>query len=144
VPKSPPILLRQMREPDESFVFNSWLRSYRKGVPTAPSNIYYFGQHKVISDILKRSLVMLAIDPEDHEHIYGWVCYEPRELMTGLHYVYVKHAFRRLGIASTLIDYVKKQCMDSGSDVCYTSRTWAGTQLARKRALIFNDRFNSK
>jgi len=46
----------------------------------------------------------IAHDPKDAEHVYGWACTERRA--TGpliIHYVHVKHEFRRLGVATALL-----------------------------------------
>lgn len=126
----PPIRLRPQLPEDESFIFNSWLRSYHKRAYGAPNNVYFLGQHEVIKRRLEKSLVTLAVDPEDGDHIYGYIVYELRDGVTAAHWLYVKFPFRRMGIATMLLrDMINKAI---GVEIVYTTQTFAGEQVAKK------------
>lgn len=75
-----------------------------------PGREYYQRQKRIIQTILARggSAGIVAVDPEDENHIYGYAIFELGELMGMLHYVYIKEAFRKLGFAHELLKIVKR------------------------------------
>lgn len=101
------VLQRYAEKSDLSFIFSSWLKSFR-GSPLAASveNAAYFdGHHRLIEGVLRHARVLCAVSSEDPSQIYGWVCYEIPNAPTPpvVHYVYVKHSFRGFGIAKRLL-----------------------------------------
>jgi hypothetical protein len=50
---------------------------------------------------IEASSVLCAVSKDDPDQIFGWVCYAPDKI---LHYIYVKHPFRDLGIANKLLE----------------------------------------
>lgn len=109
-----PALTRRVFEEDLSFIYHSWLKSYRsswaKGLNPSrymDKDRYYNGQKLMISQCLERSVVLVAVNPEDAFQIFGYVVGEPGLVV---HYLYVKEPFRRMGIATLLVDGLKKQC----------------------------------
>mgnify|MGYP002135715089 CR=1 FL=1 len=103
--------LREATESDHSFVYNSWLKSFRQGSPWArlvPPQIFYANHKQVIALILKAAKVLIACNPEDPEQIYGYVVYTPHR-GTVIHYVYVKQPYRQLGFAKKLIAEAKQE-----------------------------------
>lgn len=128
---SVPVVVRQANEDDVNFLFNSWLRSFRgsgslaKGVV---NTVYFTEHHKVIEKILKTAAVYVAVDPEDSKNIYGWVCFEYIEGVFCLHFAYVKHIYRGLGIATTLLsksghDFSKPSIHTHSNDKALTLST---------------------
>jgi len=63
---------------------------------------FYEGHTKVIDKILGSAAVKLAVDPEDTNEVYGFICYQGDIL----HYAYTKHRYRGLGILSYLLESV--------------------------------------
>jgi GNAT superfamily N-acetyltransferase len=90
---------------DAPFIFSSWLKSYRQSeaVKGLSDDIYFDGQRSVINRILLRSACLVAVDPDDASHLYGFICFEEHYPNPVLHYVYVKQAYRKLGVASLLM-----------------------------------------
>jgi len=103
LPSGATFKIRAYEPSDEGFVLKSWLKSYR----TAPANFrlrdreYYEERMPLVKHLVDRGRVLLAVDVEDPDLAFGWVCYEKNVL----HYVYVKEAFRRLGIATELFEH---------------------------------------
>jgi predicted N-acetyltransferase YhbS len=95
--------IRPMRTDDEGFVFNSWLRSFRKSVDME-SKAYYLFKHSVIERLLRDSRTLMAVACDDPDQIFGWVCFAPFEDEYVVHYLYVKATFRKLGIGRRLIE----------------------------------------
>lgn len=86
-----------------NLIFATWLKSYQAASPNTkhiPRDDYFTGHHKVLERIFARKpTVMLAVLPDDHEVILGYSVTENDTI----HYVYVKPAFRRYGIATALL-----------------------------------------
>lgn len=119
---------------DRAFIFATWLKSLRFGseLEEVPPDLYYEGQHRIIEQLLDRCMVLVAHAPEDPDTLLGWAVMDPLDGFV-LHYVYVKGAFRRLGIAKALLagwDLVNMQ---------YSHRTGA---LAWFKAKVPSARFN--
>lgn len=87
---------------DRPFLFSSWLKSFRDSCPYVWNGTYYAGQHRLIESLLadEDTAVHIAAPMGDDLTIYGWVVHS-RDAKT-LHYVYVKEAFRRMGIGAVL------------------------------------------
>ncbi len=133
-------VLRPAESGDISFIFNSFLKSYRDGeaVRSVPNTVYYAEQHKVIEKILQRPqiLVSVACCPEDHSEIYGFVICEYRDNTAIIHWCYVKFALRGFGVAKSLLDLV---VTDNIQRVEYSHRTKVIDKLGnRLKDFIYN------
>lgn len=133
-----PVRVRPADQSDVSFIFNSWLRSFKKSnqVKEVNAHIYYENQHKVIETLLKRCTVMVGVNPEDATQIYGYSVCEVIDGVNVIHYVYVKELFRRLGIGRELV----KACgIDlKASAACYTHRTPLSYRIERNVNVVFH------
>lgn len=105
----------------KNLIYATWLRSYQASSPatkTIPREQFFSGHHQVLDRIFSRSPeVRLAVLPEDPEVVLGWLVREK----SIVHYVYVKPAFRRYGIARALLG---EQPWDT-----YTHHTYALREL---------------
>ena len=95
--------IRPMTTADEGFVYNSWLRSFRKSMEM-DAKTYYFFQHRKIEKLLRDSRVLMAVHEDDPDQIFGWVCFAPFDEDYVVHYLYVKATFRKLGIGGRLME----------------------------------------
>jgi GNAT superfamily N-acetyltransferase len=131
------IKIRPALEVDAPFIFNSWLRSFRENGLARPVNneIYYSEQHKLIEKLLKRCTVSVACDPNDPTSIYGYICHEKIDGIFVLHYVYVKHPFRSLGLAKTLLLETKH---NTDHAALYTHTTAAAVKLQQKFNMLYH------
>lgn len=131
------IQLRHATIEDVSFIFNSWLKSFR----TAPcsisihNNIYYSEHHKLIERILRSFDVIIAADKEDPTHIYGFIVAGKVQDITTIHYLYVKHTFRRLGIAKALLAHFE---IPNNEPFFYTHETSVGKVLGKKYLGVYH------
>ena len=92
-------------EKDGNFIYHSWGNSYREAALGAwgdiPKATYYKRVRLRIDTLLKRGAELkIACDPDNQDIILGWMCAESPVL----HYVYVKEAYRKQGIALTLLN----------------------------------------
>ena len=120
---------------ETGFVLDSWNRAVardpiwaaqvgRRGVartPIPPSLSLYY--HDIIlKKILNKCTLLVACDPDDPDVIWGYVAFDAGLPVPGnsgsyelnrtpvLHFVYVKGAFRRMGIGNRLMDEAFERC----------------------------------
>lgn len=135
--KELPILLRPANAEDVGFIFNAWLKSFRNSEFTKelPNEIYFSEHHKVIEDLLKRYDVIVAANQEDPTQIYGFICAGYTDNVFTLHYVYVKHTFRRMGIGQALLNSFQH---DPSYAAIYTHHGRQAKYLAKKYNFIYH------
>lgn len=118
---------------DISFIYSTWLRSYHYDSFTkSTAKSIYFENYKLVLDhILKTAQVYVACSKEDPNVIFGYVVYEPETI----HYVFVKEAFRRFGLAKALI----KEALGGAEKAEATHRTGMVIPILRRYdKLVFN------
>lgn len=104
------VAIRPATPDDMGFVWDSWLKSWRKS-PWAgciPNNLYFETTRSAIEQLVGRGATFLvACLAAEPDKILGWCCHElsqdttPR---TVVHYVYVKDPYLSLGIAGQLVN----------------------------------------
>jgi hypothetical protein len=95
--------IRPARPLDIPFIYETWLKSYKHDSAfgkSVRSSVFFPAYGEVIDNILLSSTTIIACHPEEPDIILGYLVYSP----TILHYVFVKEAFRGLGIARTLYE----------------------------------------
>lgn len=83
-------------------VINAWVSEHRHS-PAARfvrDREYFADQRALVVDLLHSSFTLVACAPDDESHIYGFICYGPANT---IHWVYVKSAYRRIGLADALL-----------------------------------------
>ena len=104
-------VLRERRVSDDAMIIDSWLRSGLQypiftaecGRPPIrlrpPPGLLLSTNRTFLQKILPLTSVAVLCDPEDSDHIIGWICYEE----DCLHFIFVKYNFRRLGFGNELM-----------------------------------------
>ncbi len=92
-------------EDDRSFILATWLRGLYYGNPLfkeIEKDVFMENYHRIISDVLDRATttVRVAVLKDDLNVILGYAVFSSE---TTLHWVFVKEAWRKIGIASKLI-----------------------------------------
>ena len=133
--KRGPIQIRQANAEDVDFIFSSWLKSYRGSLlfSKVQSSIYFPEMHKLIEKLLTNFPVLIACSTEDETQIFGWICAGEVQGIFCLHYIYVKHTYRKLGVAKLLFNSFKHDAAGMG---LYTHTSKLAEQLAPKYNLI--------
>lgn len=126
------LLVRPSTAADAAFILDSWLKSYRTALDHVPGPIYWRFQRETVERLLSRSEVLVACNPESPEQVFGYAVAESRGPVRVIHYLYVKHPFRGMGIGRSLLGLI------GGHGAHYTHHTHAGLKLAR----AFSARFN--
>ena len=103
---------------DESFVYSSWLKSYRnnKYFAHAMDNETYFQFHALIIDTLvKDNNLSILCSKDDEDQIYGFICNRPDNKV--IHFIYIKYPYRKMGLGKMLLN----DTVGSLSDTTYVS-----------------------
>lgn len=131
------VMLRGIQEDDLHFIFSSWLKSYRSSnfAKNITNTIYFDQQHKLIEHLLSSSQVVIACRKEDPKEIFGYIVASKIGNVFAVHYVYVKHLFRHLGIGKLLLNSLNPQ---DAQAMCYTHDTPTATRLAAKFGLVYH------
>lgn len=121
---------REYMPSDKAFILATWLRALRFGnswYNLIDAKVYYAVYHAVLENLLAKSTttIRVACLKDDPEVILGFSVYEsPR-----LHWVYIKQAWRKLGIARALVP----------KEITVVSHlTEPGKAIMLKKKLIFN------
>lgn len=136
-PKQLPILIRPANANDVGFIFNAWLKSYRNAhfSNDIANEIYFAEHHKLIERLLRSYDVIVAASQEDPNQIYGFICAGLTDGIFTLHYVYVKHTFRRMGIGQALLNSFEH---NPEYVSVYTHRNKSAKHLAEKYNFIYH------
>lgn len=134
---TPPVRLRAATAEDVPFIFNSWLKSFKYSLwcRNIPSSIYFAEHHKLIERLLKECNVVVACNTEDSSQIFGFLCGQHVENIFCLHYIYVKHSFRNLGIAKAMLNSFSH---DPSTASVYTHHTRVAEKVAPKYNMVYH------
>lgn len=131
------IAFRSMEKKDHNFILNSWLKSYRNSdFAKDMANPVYFTNHThVIANLVARSNVIIAHNPEFPDQIYGYIVFECPEDVAIIHYIYVKFPYRKFKIGSTLFRFAQPNDKEF-SLITHLPRNYEG--LSAKYNLIYD------
>lgn len=131
------VRIRPLTEADVPFIFSSWLKSYRESqFGRGMARTFFFTEHhKVIERLLKTCEVFIACNDQDVADIFGYICGERTGGVLVIHYIYVKHTYRNLGIGKLLLN-----CFSHTGDVAalYTHKTPAADKLAERFNMAYH------
>jgi GNAT superfamily N-acetyltransferase len=103
------IAIRDAVADDMPFFFNSFLNHYKHSSPHTrliPDSNYYLELHNIVDRVLERkgNILKLCVLAEDPSIVFGYLW--ANDCPDTIFYLYVKKAFRGLGIAKTLLQSV--------------------------------------
>lgn len=106
-----PIVLRPIDRANDgemNLVLDSWVRSGEKSRlgEVAPKTVFRQGHMRVIVRLLRECEVTVAELPDVPGLAIGWACWDS----DATHYVYVKTAYRRQGVANALLSGKPNPC----------------------------------
>ncbi len=132
-----PVRLRSIVEEDYPFLFNSWLKSYRFSHfgEKITNTIYFTDHHKIVENLVKNNKVVMACSQDDPSQLYGYMVGGEEEGVLVLHFIYVKHTFRNMGIGKTLLDAFGHDKERAG---VYTHHTRMADKLAAKYNFVYH------
>jgi len=129
------IRIRPATEADAAFIFSTWLKSYRDSHfgSNMPTTIFYTEHHKVVERLLKGCQTYVACNNEDINELYGFICGEKVDGILVIHYAYVKHTYRMLGIGGQMLNVFEH---DPNKPSLYTHHSKMAPSLSRKYRMI--------
>lgn len=132
-----PVEIRSLIDTDIPFIFNSWLKAYRnaKAVTEVNQNIYFSEHHKLIEKLLKRGKTLVIGAAGDPATVYGYINFEEVQGLFVLHFAYVKHDFRTLGLFKELMKATQHDFKLLG---CYTHKLKSAGILETKWNLVYH------
>lgn len=94
---------------DESFIFSTWLRSYKHSSRFAqhiPSRTYFARHHKIIERIMgfPQTETVVCSPKDKADTILGYLVFTHVHPRPVIHFVYVKVPFRKFGVAKGLLE----------------------------------------
>ncbi len=104
----PNVMVREGNQSDFNYIINSWLEELWNHHPNylINKNVFNKNYSEIIKKLLSKSHVQVAVDEEDHEHIYGYVIFESINDINIVHWINVKLIFRGFKIAELLMNSV--------------------------------------
>jgi len=131
------VTIRRPNPNDTSFIFNSWLKSFRNSDWARPmhNNVYFTAHHALVTDLLNHSDTFIACSKKNPSEIFGYAVGQRIDGVFTLHYIYVKHTYRQLGIGSLLMSCFGRAGNELG---CYTHHNHAASKLSEKANLLYN------
>lgn len=132
------IATRNLRAGDEPFIYDSWLKSYYDDCIEdgfVRKKLFYKRHQPVVTKLIEKSIIRLAVESEDPDVIIGYIVYE--EEPKTVHYCYVKGSFRRFGICKRLL--YETNCFE-GTYVTHLTRKAKPLQL--KMGFIYSPYFD--
>ena len=90
------------------------------GRTPVPPHITLYYHDTILKKLLPHITILLACDPSAPSTIWGWVAFE----QGCLHYIYVKSAFRRLGLGNMMLEHLwSEDQIEDRNEVCCSHRT---------------------
>ena len=121
---------------DEAFLYNAWLKSYKDSPWGKPliNDIFYTNHKEIVKKLLSTSDVLLAVNPQNPDQIYGFAVLEKSPKVSLIHYVYVKYNFRKLGLARKLVEAMEP---DTGK-LKFVTHVPRDIAILKKFGMVFN------
>lgn len=143
-----PVSLRIKMATDFPRIASDWLKSYRNapGMKPIPNEVFYWWTHRIVESFWAdpTCAVLVACAPDDPNKIFGWFCGQRADSLAGdqtiAHYCYVAKLYRRMGLASRLLEAFDSRPDAASQPLVITHRTDAGRELLAKRTgpVIYN------
>jgi hypothetical protein len=107
IPKADLIALRPGCDEDKTFIMATWLRgAYHgsTGYSQVPKHVFMVNYHRILTALLKRPEVVVTVAclVEDPSVVLGYSVYRSAANINVLDWIYVKPAWRKIGIAKSL------------------------------------------
>jgi GNAT superfamily N-acetyltransferase len=135
------IAIRDAVADDMPFFFNSFLNHYKHSSPHTrliPESHYYLELHGIVDRVLERkgNILKLCVLAEDPSIVFGYLW--ANDYPETIFYLYVKKAFRGLGIAKALMQAVFPDFSET-KKVFYPFFTYDAGKITMKYSkLVFN------
>lgn len=131
MPNDLPIEFRDAELSDLPFIRSTWMRTQQLQPYTITRDL-----SRLVELMLPQCTVAYA--NKDPDHVVGYICSHKFPLCV-IHWVYVKHAFRKLGVAKSLFNHRHPNAIMSQIEVTATNSL--GDLLKDKYRMYYNPYF---
>jgi ribosomal protein S18 acetylase RimI-like enzyme len=104
--------IRKLLPSDIPLITSTWLKTYRaksSWIKKIMEGCYFSEHNHLINRHVMTADVYVICDPEDDEHVFGYLVGLNRQKCDTIHYIYIKQAFRGKGLAKALLDAFQKR-----------------------------------
>lgn len=125
-----PVEIRNATAEDVAFVLNSWIKAHRESDECRHVDYALYHKHirPIVVRILSRASVVMAVNPEDANHIYGYAVVEYTDEDTILHYAYTKYTFRRFGVCTQLLEFAIPKLRETPTFITFIGKQFPAVQ----------------
>lgn len=110
---------------EEGFVVSGWKKSHRTSPQNAaiPSGAFFDKANRDVAALMARptTQILVARDAESPEFCLGFIVFEVLDGQFCAHWLYTRHGFRRLGVASKLLRTALEQAGEA--ELVYTHQS---------------------
>lgn len=133
--------IRQYQPSDFNFIAHSFLRSQRgsREARHMIDSVYYPAYKERLETMLRISDVYVVCAEADTDQIAGYLVTSKIGDWDVVHYLYVKHPFRRMGIARDALNHVLPLFGQAMTICTHLPKNWP--VLAAKYKLIFDPQY---
>ena len=103
------ISYRKAKNSDLPYVFNSKLKAMRADFATMRTSIFFDTYRPKVQELVANSDILIACFKNDPDLIYGYVIYTKLEDILIIHWINVKLPFRRMGLATKMLEQLGKK-----------------------------------
>ena len=130
-----PVYIRLADTGDSSFVYKSWLDSWWVQNKDQFQPLFYKTHREIISRLMEDAITVIACSDEDPNLIFAWMCgLRTSNNRLVIHYCYTKEAFRKFGLAKTLLRYFEH---DKGEPILCSHRSFIFRDLKQPYNLFY-------
>ena len=119
-----PVSIGHMQPSEEGFVISGWKKSFRTAPQNAaiPSGSFFDRANRDVAALMARptTQILVARDTESPDFCLGFIVFEVVDPFC-IHWLYTRHGFRRLGVATKLLRTALGQAGES--DLVYTHQS---------------------
>lgn len=101
-----PLSSRPSNPSDLSYIYDTWLNSWRISpyAGTVPNSLYFDTQRQTIAGLLARGASLRVVTLGAETNVVGWTCFEIKDGLTVLHYLYSSDPYLTPEISAHLVD----------------------------------------
>lgn len=108
-----------------NFILNSWMVSSKSGFESSESSgdDHYGFLEPYIKSILElpETWCRMAVDEEDQDNYIGYLVSTAGLARAYIHYIYVKQAYRKFGVAKALLEALQAETPKAEQTLYYTT-----------------------
>ena len=135
--------IRAMQIADASFVIDSWCssHSHAPGANLIDPAVYKVEQRSLVYRLTPQSKVLVACDPQKHDHIRGYIVFQPPkgpDQLPIVHYMLVRTELQGRGIGRSLLELARKSAKSVDSPMWMTHYSYFIKKLIKPFNLLYN------